>query len=59
MSLQIRRKTYRGKAGWLICGRPKGYVNAVSIFTLTRKSAEQIRDKVRRGEQFTLEDFDD
>ena len=59
MSLQIRRKTYRGKEGWLICGRPLGSLKAVSIFTHSRKSAERIRDKVKQGKQIEPEDFRD
>ena len=59
MSLQIRRKVYKGKDGWLICGRPKNSLRAVSIFTHTRRSAERIRDKVRQDEQINLEDFND
>ena len=59
MSLQIRRKTYRGIEGWLICGRPLGSLKAVSIFTHSRKSAERIRDKVREGKEIGMEDFND
>ena len=57
MSLQIRRMTYRGKDGWLICGRPLGSLRAVSIFTHSRKSAEKIRDKAREGKRIETEDF--
>lgn len=53
--LQIRRAIYRGQPGFLIIGGPGLY--GVRIFTLTRSSAERIRDKVRRGEQTTLDDF--
>ena len=55
--LQIRRKTYRGDDGFLICGRD-GLGRSVSVFTLTRTSAERIRDKVRAGEQIEGADFE-
>jgi len=57
--VQVRRTTYRGTPGYLICGRtpqrPNGW--GVSIFTRTKRSAERIRRKVNRGEQTTLADF--
>lgn len=55
--LQIRRSKYHGKDGWLICGtEPDGW-RTVSIFVEGRKRAERIREKVRRGEEITLKDF--
>lgn len=59
MSLQIRKTVYRGRKGFLICGRAKVNpgVFGTQIFTETRVIAERIRDKVNRGERTTLEDF--
>jgi hypothetical protein len=54
--IQIRRRSYRGRDGWLICGTDP-YMRRVSIFTETRTSAETIRDAVKAGRETTLEMF--
>lgn len=63
--VQIRRKRYRGKYGWLVLGyakRQRGEPFAdwwhVSIFTETRTSAEKIRKRVKAGEDVQLADFE-
>jgi hypothetical protein len=58
MRLAIRPSTYRGRNGYLISGRD-GRGRQVSIFTVTRASAERIRDKVRAGRRVELDDFND
>jgi hypothetical protein len=55
--LSIRRKTYRGEDGFLVYGRD-GAGRQVSIFTTTRGSAEHIRERVKAGQQTTLDDFE-
>lgn len=55
--IQVRAYTYRGRAGWRISGRPPGDNRAVSIFTVTRESADHIARKVRAGESIDLADF--
>ena len=54
--ISIRKSTYRGRAGFLICGTdPLG--RRISIFTRTRESAERIKVKVIKGQEVTVEDF--
>lgn len=48
----IRESTYRDRPGFTVSA------GASSIFTLTRPSAERIRDRLRRGEDTRREDFD-
>lgn len=56
MTIQIRKYNYHGDEGFLICGtdsrgrKPK-------VFTLTRNSAERIREKLKAGVEIGLEDF--
>lgn len=58
--ISVRRTTYRGQAGFLVCGRRPGETGGwpVSIFTLTESSARHIAAKVKRGEQIDGADFD-
>jgi hypothetical protein len=56
MSLQIRPSTYRGEAGFLVCGTDK-QGRRVSIFTGTRRSAVEIRRKVKVGLKIDQADF--
>ena len=56
--LQIRRRTAKSPVGFLIVGRDS-YGRSVKIFTLSRVSAEKIRDKVRAGEIIELADFEE
>lgn len=54
--LTIRRKIYRGKLGWLICGTDaKG--RKPSVFTESRASAVVIREALRQGREITAEMF--
>ena len=58
MALQIRRTVYRNREGFLICGRCEhSGIFGTRIFTLTRPSAERIRDKVKVGQEITTADF--
>ena len=58
MALQIRQTTYRNEPGFLVCGKHSNSgIFGTAIFTKTRKSAELIRDKVKRGENIKLQDF--
>jgi hypothetical protein len=56
--LSIRPTTWRGEAGFLVCGRD-AWDRRISIFTATRASAEVIRDKVKAdaNAEITAEDF--
>ena len=53
--LGIRRKLYRGQAGWLVYGMSGGF--RTSIFTLSRQSAEQIREREYAGQNIEPEDW--
>jgi hypothetical protein len=55
--LSIKRSTYRGQDGWLIYGSGYG-IFGTSIFTLSRSSAEHIREQVRAGVDTTVADFE-
>jgi len=55
--ISIREHTYRGKDGFLICGK-NARGTKVSIFTVTRSSAERIKEKVKRFENITVKDFE-
>lgn len=55
--IQVRRTTYRGTPGYLICGRdPRD--RKLSIFTLTLSSARKIQARVRRDERIEPEDWE-
>lgn len=43
MSLQVRRSTYRGTSGWLLCGRPEGAAFPVKVFFENEKAARRER----------------
>lgn len=48
--LQVREHTYRGRDGWLICGKPKdsNRHRGVTIFAdQSREQAEAIRDRLK------------
>lgn len=56
--IQIRKHTYRGTDGFLVCGKPPGArIRRVRIFTETRSSAERIKRKVKAGQDIGVEDF--
>lgn len=42
--LQIRRHTYRGRPGFLICGTDWRGCSGISVFVRTRPAAEAYRD---------------
>lgn len=46
--LQVRASTYRGEAGFLICGT-NAHGARVSIFVTTREEAEAVRANLRAG----------
>ncbi|HOT80139.1 MAG TPA: hypothetical protein PKY13_09140 [Microthrixaceae bacterium] len=43
MSLQVRRSTYRGTSGWLLCGRPEGAAFPVKVFFENEEVARRER----------------
>jgi hypothetical protein len=53
--IQVRRTTYRGQSGFLVCGTRDG--KRTRIYVKTREAAEYIRGKVNKGESITVEDF--
>ena len=52
----IRASNYRGEPGFSLSGRD-ALGRRLKIFAKTRPIAERIRAKVVRGEQITLDDF--
>lgn len=54
--LSIRSTAWRGVSGFTVTGRDG--VRSVSIFTLSRTSAEVIRRKILRGDELIAADFE-
>ena len=50
--LQIRRSRYRGKRGWLLCGRAPGHSFSLRVFDVDREKLERCRE-VYRDESLT------
>ena len=44
MALQIRQSEYRGKKGWLLCGRAPGYSFSLRVFDVERERLERCRE---------------
>jgi hypothetical protein len=54
--ISVRRSVYRNKNGFIVTGRDD-QGRHISIFAETYEVAQHIADKVRRGEQTTVADF--
>jgi hypothetical protein len=53
--IQVRRTTYRGEAGFLVCGNDGRHVFPVKVFTPHEQQARRIADAIRKGEEWSFD----
>lgn len=58
--LQIRETTYRGRKGFLLCGTHENCIGVdgrVRVFVERREVAEDVREKIKAGKEWSLLDY--